>query len=81
MPAGPYAIDMLIVGGGIAGSSLGRAMSLSGFKVVILEKQRAFTDRVRGEVLHPWGVVEAKKLGIDQILLSTCGREVHQEWS
>ena len=34
--------DLLIVGGGLAGASLGRAMALSGFRVLIVEKELNF---------------------------------------
>jgi 2-polyprenyl-6-methoxyphenol hydroxylase-like FAD-dependent oxidoreductase len=50
--------DLLIIGGGLAGSALGRSMALAGFKVLIIEKEMKFRDRVRGEVLLPWGSVE-----------------------
>lgn len=71
--------DLLIVGGGIAGSALGRVMALAGARVLIIEKETAFRDRIRGEVLLPWGSVEAKELGIYDLLLATCGREAGQE--
>jgi flavin-dependent dehydrogenase len=47
------ACDLVIIGGGLAGASLGRVMALSGFDVIILEKETTFRDRVRGEVLLP----------------------------
>lgn len=71
--------DLLIVGGGLAGSTLGRAMAQNGARVLIVEKETAFRDRIRGEVLLPWGCVEAKTLGIYDLLLSTCAREAPRE--
>lgn len=73
------AFDLLIIGGGLAGSALGRAMALAGASVLIIEKERAFRDRIRGEVLHPWGTVEAEKLGLYALLLGSCAREVLYE--
>jgi 2-polyprenyl-6-methoxyphenol hydroxylase-like FAD-dependent oxidoreductase len=71
--------DLLIIGGGLAGATLGRSMALAGFQVLIVEKELNFRDRIRGEVLLPWGSVEAKELGIYDCLLETCGREAARE--
>jgi len=67
--------DLVIIGGGIAGSTLGRAMALEGADVLIVEKELRHRDRVRGEALMPWGSLEAKKLGIYDILLQSGARE------
>jgi len=71
--------DLMIVGGGLAGSTLGRSMALAGFRVLIIEKETKFRDRIRGEVLLPWGCVEAKDLGIYDVLLETCAHEARRE--
>lgn len=71
--------DLLIIGGGLAGSALGRSMALAGFHVLIVEKEMKFRDRVRGEVLLPWGSVEAQELGVYDILLKTCASEAARE--
>ena len=70
--------DIAIVGGGIAGSSLAVALARQGARVLIIERERAFRDRNRGELIHPWGVVEAQKLGIYQPLATSCG--LHLRW-
>ncbi len=67
--------DLAIVGGGLAGSSLAMGMARRGARVLIVEHQPKFRDRVRGEVMHTWGVAEAVALGIRQPLLDTCGNE------
>src|SRR5262245_51464757 len=67
--------DLVIVGGGIAGCALGRSMAQSGAAVLILEKELQYRDRIRGELLMPWGTLEAKTLGIYDILLQSCARE------
>jgi 2-polyprenyl-6-methoxyphenol hydroxylase-like FAD-dependent oxidoreductase len=66
--------DVLIVGGGIAGSSLATALARDGLGVVVLEASREFEDRVRGESMLPWGVAEARELGVEQTLLNAGGR-------
>ena len=51
--------DVVIVGGGIAGSALALVLARRGLEVTVLEQQTEYRDRVRGEVLVPWGVAEA----------------------
>ena len=51
--------DLIVVGGGLAGASLARAMAAAGARVLVFERERRFRDRVRGEGMHPWGVAEA----------------------
>ncbi|OGN98891.1 MAG: hypothetical protein A2Z71_07730 [Chloroflexi bacterium RBG_13_50_21] len=67
--------DLIIVGGGIAGSALGRSLAEQGKQVLILEREKIFRDRVRGEYVHPWGVTELRALGIYDLLKQTCGHE------
>jgi len=56
--------DLLIVGGGIAGAALAAAMAGEGRRVLLLERQTRFRDRIRGEAMMPWGVREATNLGL-----------------
>jgi menaquinone-9 beta-reductase len=68
--------DLVIIGGGLAGASLGIAMARHGASVLILEKDAVFRDRVRGEAMLPWGAAEAEALGIRAPLLAGCARNV-----
>jgi len=68
--------DIVTVGGGIAASALAIAMAKRGAKVLVLEKEQRFKDRVRGEGIIPWGAAEARELGILDILRTTCGHDV-----
>ena len=68
-----YGGTTLRVGGGIAGSALAYASAQQGIKVAVLESETAFRDRVRGEAIMPWGVAEAKALGLYDILISAGG--------
>jgi len=69
----PY--DVITVGGGLAGSTLAKCLAEHGYRVLILERETRFRDRVRGEQMHPWGVAEARTLGIYQRLAETCGHQ------
>jgi 2-polyprenyl-6-methoxyphenol hydroxylase-like FAD-dependent oxidoreductase len=72
--------DVVIVGGGIAGSSLAYALASEGCGVTVLESSVEFEDRVRGETLMPWGVKEARNLGVEQVLLDA-GAHVASIWT
>ena len=68
--------DIVTVGGGLGGTTLARVMAERGARVLVLERERRFTDRVRGEVLMPWGVGEARELGVERLLHGTCAHEL-----
>ena len=56
--------DIVTVGGGMGASAFAASMARQGVRVLILEKETQFRDRVRGEYLVTWGVAEARKLGM-----------------
>ncbi|CAN5644542.1 hypothetical protein BH23CHL2_BH23CHL2_03480 [soil metagenome] len=68
--------DLIIVGGGIAGSTLAMVMAQTGAAVLILEREECFRDRIRGEGVHVWGTVDANELGVRDILLNHCAHEL-----
>jgi 2-polyprenyl-6-methoxyphenol hydroxylase-like FAD-dependent oxidoreductase len=72
--------DLIVVGGGIAGAALACALAKADFKILVLERETAFRDRVRGEQLHVWGVAEAQALGLYDLLRTKVGHEVRL-WS
>ncbi len=67
--------DLLVVGGGLAGSTLAKNMAERGYRVLVLGRETRFKDRVRGEQMHCWGVTEARTLGIYEPLLKRCGHQ------
>ena len=69
----PY--DVATVGGGLAGSTLAKCLAEHGYRVLVLERETRFRDRVRGEQMHPWDVAEARTFGIYQRLSDTCGHQ------
>lgn len=62
--------DIVTVGGGIGGSSFAKAMAERGYRVLIVERETRFKDRVRGEFVFPWGVAEAIELGVLDTLIA-----------
>jgi 2-polyprenyl-6-methoxyphenol hydroxylase-like FAD-dependent oxidoreductase len=60
----PDNYDLVIVGGGIGGGALATVMARAGYSVLVLEKSTVYRDLVRGEWMAPWGVAEAKRIGL-----------------
>lgn len=65
--------DVVVVGGGIAGSALATVLARNGLEVVVLERDVTYRDKVRGEALTCWGVVELRRLNLEQPLLDAGG--------
>jgi 2-polyprenyl-6-methoxyphenol hydroxylase-like FAD-dependent oxidoreductase len=68
--------DVVVVGGGIAGSALATRLAGQGLGVTVLEQQQEYRDRVRGEYLPAWGVADAQRLGLAEVVLGTGGSVV-----
>jgi 2-polyprenyl-6-methoxyphenol hydroxylase-like FAD-dependent oxidoreductase len=69
-------LDVITVGGGLGGSTLASAVASRGRRVLVLEHEKEFKDRVRGENMLPWGVAAARRLGVVNDLLAAGGRQV-----
>ena len=76
MTASASDYDLIIVGGGIGGSALATVMARAGRKVIVLEAQDAFQDRVRGEWIAPWGVVETQRVALYDTLMAAGGHHL-----
>ena len=63
-----YDYDLIVIGGGVGGSALAAGMAAAGAKTLVLEAEESFRDRVRGEAVMPWGVAEARLMGLDAAL-------------
>lgn len=68
--------DLVIVGGGVGGSSLAAVMAAAGRSVLLLEQSEVYQDRVRGEWIAPWGVVEVQRLGLYERLMAAGGHHL-----
>jgi 2-polyprenyl-6-methoxyphenol hydroxylase-like FAD-dependent oxidoreductase len=76
-----HAVDLIIVGGGIAGSTMALVMSRAGYSCVVLERTTTFPDRTRGEWLAPWGVLEARRIGVEAELSAARGHVIRRHVS
>jgi menaquinone-9 beta-reductase len=65
--------EVVIVGAGISGGALATLLSRSGISVLLLERSLVHQDRIRGEYLAAWGVEEAQKLGLLDVLIAAGG--------
>ncbi len=74
MPAPDY--DIIIVGGGVSGATLATVMAQVGSRVLLLEREKQFRDRVRGEFVQPWGLVELDRLGTYGVLRDAGANEL-----
>jgi 2-polyprenyl-6-methoxyphenol hydroxylase-like FAD-dependent oxidoreductase len=66
--------DVVIVGGGLGGATLATVLAKNGLKVLVLERETKFKDRVRGENILPWGVATARRLGVVDNLVAAGGQ-------
>ena len=69
------AYDIVTIGG-LGGSALAKAMAEHGARVLVLEAETRFRDRVRGESMMPWGVAEARELGVYDALMASGAHEL-----
>jgi len=68
--------DVITVGGGFAGTALATTLARHGLKILVLEQETAFRDRIRGEAMQPWGGAELHHLGLYDLLAQSCGHEL-----
>ena len=66
--------DVITVGGGLGGAALAKVMAEQGTRVLVVEREHQFKDRIRGEFLAPWGGTEMQQLGLYGSLLETCAK-------
>ena len=65
--------EVVIIGGGIAGNALATVLARAGRAVLVLERSVVYRDRVRGELFQPWGVADARRLGLYEVLMQAGG--------
>src|SRR5262245_22960720 len=68
--------DIITIGGGLGGATLVKAMTEQGVRVLVLEHETRFRDRVRGDNIWSWGVAELLALGVYERLQRTCACKI-----
>lgn len=63
----PRTFDIVVAGGGIAGSCFAGVMARAGHGVLLVEREAHYRDRARGEATWPWGVAEARRCGLMEV--------------
>ena len=53
--------DIIAIGGGLGGAAVAKVMAEHGARVLVLESELHFKDRIRGEVMMSWGVADARR--------------------
>jgi 2-polyprenyl-6-methoxyphenol hydroxylase-like FAD-dependent oxidoreductase len=61
--------DVIVVGGGIAGSTLAGVLARAGLGVLVVEKEPRFRDRVRGETTWPNGVADGLAMDLRDLFI------------
>ncbi len=66
-------VDVVVVGAGVAGAAVAARLAAAGRRVIVLEREAEYTDRVRGEGMVPWGLEAASALGLADAVVDTPG--------
>lgn len=67
---------VVVIGGGIAGCAIAARLAGAGHEITVLEQEFEYSDKVRGEGLVNWGVLEAQAMGLGEVLLGAPGASV-----
>jgi squalene monooxygenase len=60
--------EIIVIGAGIAGTSLSYSLSHAGRRVLLIERDLSQPDRIVGELLQPGGVAALSELGLGGVL-------------
>jgi 2-polyprenyl-6-methoxyphenol hydroxylase-like FAD-dependent oxidoreductase len=70
--------DVVIAGGGIAGSGIATVLARAGLSVCVVEPTTEYPDIVRGEWLANWGVAHAQATGLYDVLADAGGHHINR---
>ncbi|HYH12798.1 MAG TPA: NAD(P)/FAD-dependent oxidoreductase [Thermomicrobiales bacterium] len=77
----PSSPDVLIIGGGVAGSGLATVLARAGLDVTVVERAPKFIDRIRGEFVHAWGVREMGRVGLLDVAIDGAEGRILPRWT
>ncbi len=66
-------VDVVVVGGGVAGSAAAARLAASGVGVLVLEREAKYEDRIRGEGFGAFGFEQVTELGLAEVVSSVPG--------
>jgi len=52
----------------MGGSALAQVMACAGYRCLVLEATAELPDRTKGEWIAPWGVLDARRIGLEDEL-------------
>jgi menaquinone-9 beta-reductase len=77
MTANPQSsYDVVLIGGGIGGSGLATVVARQGKSCLVLEATDRFPDRTKGEWVASWGVLDARRCGLEDDLRRARGHTI-----
>ena len=68
--------DAIISGAGIVGCGAAIRLAERGWRVLLIERHRSLPKHLAGELLHPPGVEQLRRLGVFEALLEASAQEV-----
>lgn len=70
-------VDVIIAGGGVAGSAVAAALAEFGYRILLVEPGLDHSKRLAGEVIHPQGVTDLRELGLLNCVTESGAIPVH----
>ena len=72
----PRAVQVVVAGGGLAGSCAAAALAGLGYHVLLVEPGVTYSKRLAGELLHPPALADLRALGLDGAVEEADGQRV-----
>ncbi|MEM6860979.1 MAG: NAD(P)/FAD-dependent oxidoreductase [Myxococcota bacterium] len=73
-------VDLVVIGGGLAGATLSTLVARTGCRVVVVEKDAFPRDKLCGEFLSPEASLTLRRLGLEEQLMSAAPPRLERGW-
>src|SRR6185437_3164130 len=70
-------VQVVVAGGGLAGSCAAAALAQRGYHVLVVEPGVTYSKRLAGELLHPPALTDLRALGLAGALTDASAQPVH----